>query len=255
MINIKQKFILIAIILVLTGAMVWAYDYMAKIEINHISEPVAEEELQESVSSEVIWSQHINDELGFSIDIPDKVYGQYSCEPKKVIQVPVKVFEDNENGVVYISEEYYYISEYDSELHRHVGECKKIIEQPRGLKPRLGWAIIIKTAQNEDELDKFIKENYGSGCYVKDKKFREIDYEQSGVYDISIRGEGDSMETTLETTSCVGAWIERYKVLYSPEKNKVMSVILGQEPTFWNNPHTPPYQAYDEKMISSFRFE
>ncbi|MEA2113392.1 MAG: hypothetical protein U9P63_01910 [Patescibacteria group bacterium] len=284
MTNAKQKLILITAILALIGAIVWTYDYITKIETDHISESAVEEEkqskketekeeAQESVLSEAVWSKYINDELGFSIDIPDKTHGQYSCEPKKIIQVPVKVFEDNENGIVYISQEYYYQSKYDSALRKYTGECKKIIyslelfrnkyqewrdsflERPRGFNPRLGWAIMIKTARNEDELDKFIKENYGSGCYAKDKKLLGTDYEQPGVYDISIGGEGDSIETTLGTTSCVGAWIERYKVLYFPEENKVMSVILGQEPTFWNNPHTPPYQAYDEKMINSFRFE
>ena len=267
MINIKQKFILIATILALIGIIIWSYDYITKIETNHITEPAAEEEkqseketeketekeeTQKSVLPEAIWSKYINDELGFSIDIPNKkVYGLYSCYPKKVIQVPVKVFEDNENGVVYISQEYYYNSKYDSELGRHVGECRKIIEQPSGLKPHLGWAIVIKTVKNEDELDKFIKENYGSGCCAEDKKLWETDYQQLGAYayDIHVRGEGDNRETTYGTTSCAKAWAGRHKVLYFPEENKVMSVMLGQEPTFWNNP------PYDEKMIDSFRFE
>jgi len=256
MINTKQKFILIAAILALIGAIIWGYSYITKIETDNISEPVAEEEkqsveeeLQDDVWSEVIWSKYINDELGFSIDIPDKVYGSYYCEPKKVIQVPVKVFEDNENGVVYISQEYHYQSKFDSELRKHVGECKKIILSKSNYS---GWAIVIKTVENEDELDKFIKENYGSGCEAKDKKFWETDYNQSGVYDISVGGEGDNMKTNLGNTSCAGAWTIRYKVLYFPEKNKVMSVKLGQEPTFFNNSHTV---AYDERMISSFRFK
>ena len=270
----KNLFILIATILALIGVIIWSYGYITKIETDHISEPVVEEEkqseketekeeTQEDVLSEAIWSKYINDELGFSIDILNKkVYGLYSCEPKKVIQVPVKVFEDNENGIVYISQEYYYISEYDSELHKHVGECKKIIyslklfrNEYKGLKPHLGWAIMIKTVKNEDELDKFIKENYGSGCSAEDKKFWETDYQQLGVYDIHIRGERDNRETTLGTTSCVEAWTARHKVLYFPEENKVMSVILGQESTFQTNPHSQPYQSYDQKMIDSFRFE
>ncbi len=278
----KNLFILIATILALIGVIIWSYDYMTKIEANHITEPVTEEEkqseketgietkkeeLQEGVLPEVIWNKYINDELGFSIDIPNKkVYGLYSCDPKKVIQVPVKVFEDNENGVVYISQEYYYLSKYDNELHRHVGECKKIIyslellrneKGPRGFKPRLGWAIVIKTVKNEDELDKFIKENYGSGCRAEDKKLWETDYQQLGAYayDIHIRGEGDNRETTLGTTSCAEAWTARHKVLYFPEENKVMSVKLGQESTFQTNPHLQPHQSYDQKMIDSFRFE
>ncbi|MCG2698996.1 hypothetical protein L6251_01095, partial [Candidatus Parcubacteria bacterium] len=94
MINTKQKLILIAAILALIGVIVWSYDY---------PEPTEKEEFQEGVWPEATWSKYVNDELGFSIDVPDKIYGYYGCDPKKVIRVPVKVFEDNKNGIVYIS--------------------------------------------------------------------------------------------------------------------------------------------------------
>ena len=255
MINTKQKLILIAAILTLIGVIVWSYDYITKVDVNHIPEPAEKEkqskkepekeELQEGVWPEATWSKYVNDELGFSIDVPDKVYGYYGCDPKKAIRVPVKVFEDDENGIVYISQEYYYKSEYDSELHKYVGECEKITNSLESFLG--GWAISIRTVKNDEELDEFIKENYGPGCYAGDRK----SWGQDGVYEIRIGG-WDQWEN-LGTTDCPVNY--RYKVLYIPEKNKFMSVKLGQESTFHTDPDTPPYQSYDERMINSFRFE
>lgn len=273
MIKIKQKFILIAIIFAFVSGVVWTY-FIAEIEVNHTPEQT-EEELVESIFPEIIWNKYVNHELAFSIEIPQEVDGIYKCDPKKRIQVPIKVFEDNENNIVYISQEYYYESKYghDSELHRYVGPCEKntyslelfrseleewkksFSEYPSALKPFLGWAIIIGTVKNEEELDKFIKENYGSECDAGDKKFWEANYNQLGVYDISVGGESDNSETMMSTTSCIGAWTMRHKVLYFPEKNKVMAVNLGADCNFGTNPFSQPYQCYDERIIDSFRFE
>lgn len=273
MINTKQKFILIiAISFFIIGGVVWGYDYVTKTEIDDIPEPVAEEEkqsekeiekeeLQEGVLPEVIWSKYINDELGFSIDIPDKVYGCYRCDPKKAIQVPVKVFEDNENSLVYISQEYYYEAEHDSELHRYVGECKKITYSLEGLKNKksilkwlpkafLGWTILIGNVIDKNQLDNFIKENIGQGCFAESQN----NWEQDGVYEITIKGE-DWWEEGINIGNTTCPIHFAYKVLYLSEKNKVMAINLGQESTFATNPHTSRYQSYDEEMIDSFRFE
>ena len=246
MINTKQKLILIATILVLIGAIVWSYDYPKPTEKEEQSKKEPEkEEFQEGVWPEATWSKYVNDELGFSIDVPDKIYGYYGCDPKKVIRVPVKVFEDNKNGIVYISQEYYYISEYDNELRQYVGECEKTANSLNSFLG--GWAISIRTVKNDEELDDFIKANYGAGCYAGNRK----SWWQEGVYEITIGG-WDQWEN-LGTTDCPVNY--KYKVLYIPEKNKFMSVKLGQESTFQTDPGTPPYQSYDGRMIDSFRFE
>ena len=112
----------------------------------------------------------------------------------------------------------------------------------------MGWAILIRSIKDEGELDKFIKEIYGSGCSAGNKQPWE---QQDGVYEISVSADG----TTLGDTTCPIDWMNRIKVLYAPEKNKLMSVILGQECTFSTNPYSKPYQCYDEEMINSFRFE
>lgn len=204
-----------------------------------------------------IWNYYGNPQLGFSIQIPKEVDGFYKCPAKETIQVPVKVFEDNENGIVYVSQEYYYKTEWDSELQEFTGPCEKITYSLASLrsetkedyahKPFLGWAILIKDIRDESELDKFIKENYGSGCRSGDEK----SWGQDGVCEITVGGWEEGM--SLEDTPCPVNY--SYKILYAPEKNKVMSVKLGQECTFWSNPDSKSYQCYDEEMINSFKFE
>ena len=204
-----------------------------------------------------IWNYYGNPQLGFSIQIPKEVNGLYKCPSKETIQVPVKVFEDNKNGVVYISQEYYYKAEWDSELREFIGPCEKITYSLELLRNEteesyanmffLGWAVLIKSVKDENELDEFIKQNYGSGCFAGDKK----SWEQDGVYEITIGG-WDEWED-LGTTDCPVNYI--YKVLYAPEKNKVMLVKLGQECTFRTNSYLVSYNCYDQEMINSFKFE
>lgn len=260
----NRKCILIVVILVFViSGVVLGYNW-AKTDV--VSAPVEKsKEAGESVFPEVRWNKYVNHQLGFSIEFPDNVYGGYRCPSEKTIQVPIRAFEDNENGIVYISQEYYYEAERDDKSGERTGPCEKIINSLERLKnkesilgwlpkPFLGWAILIGEVKNKDKLNKFIKENYGPGCSAEDKKFWKL-YHQPGVYNISVGGESDNEETTLGTTSCPGAWTTRYKVLYFPEKNKVMTVNLGQDCNFFNYFDTEFYQCYDEEMINSFKFE
>ncbi len=270
----KWKFIFIVAILVFLIAGIIFSDFLTKKEIivSPTEKEKPKEESPENVLPEVVWTKYISPNLGFSMDTPDKAHGNYRCHPRKIMEIPMMVFEDIENKVAYISQEYYYEAERDYELDKYIGLCEKItcsLESlkekyekevlmqglPRIFGPFFGWVIIIKNIQNEDQLDKFIKENYGLGCRAGDKKFWRMYPYQEGVYDISVVGESDDGNTTLGTTSCQASWIGRNKLLYFPKKNKVMAVSLGSECTFQTNPESPPYQCYDEKMINSFRFE
>lgn len=229
----------------------------------HVSQVPAEEDgiskntsLQED---EEIWNKYINSQLGFSMRIPKEVDVLFTCLSEKIFQVPVKVFEDIENGIVYISAEYYYETEWDSELETFTGLCEKVVyslesirseSEKRENKPFLGWTVLIRTVKNKDDLDKFIKEYYGSGCFAIGK----IPWKQEGVYEISIRGENWARKgVDLENATCPLNY--QYKVLYAPEKNKIMSINLGQECTFGTNPYSKSYRCYDEEMTSGFRFE
>lgn len=206
------------------------------------------------------WTNYINNQLGFSIKIPIEVPTLYRCpDNKQNGNTPLKTYENNQNGIVYISQEYYYDANWSQPEQKFIGECDRITysleslenrENDNGLyiassqKPFLGWKLIIKKVESDVDILKYIKENFGSGCIIKNKN----SWNQDGVYEITIYGEDwDKKGTDLGNTTCPINF--QYKILYSPEKNKLMSVVTGQECTFSS------YQCYDEEMIKNFKFE
>lgn len=216
-----------------------------------------------------IWETYTNSELGFSIKYPQMVAGVDKCSSNEKFYVPLKVFEDNANGIVYITEEYYY-DDWDSETQSRTESCKKIINSLEYLKsqreitvdindgvslnsnPFLTRVFVIKDIKNDIELDKFIKDNYGPSCFEKDREQKK----HSSVYDIIIKGTDWSKDGDSERVmTCARNYM--YKILYAPEKNKAMSVKLGQECGFYvidlTNINSP--KCYDDIMIDSFRFE
>jgi hypothetical protein len=204
-----------------------------------------------------IWMEYTNSQLGFSIKFPQKVYSDHKCPFSKLI--PVKIFEDDVEGIVYITEEYQYNENCEKVFYSldRLREIREELNKTRiklwgypimAPKPPSGWAIVIATIRNKDELDKFIKENYGPKCLIG----KENPWKQEGVYEIIVRGEEENWELTdLETTTCPLNY--SYKVLYAPEKNKAMSVELGQECTFKADPYGK--KCYDEDILSSFKFD
>lgn len=202
------------------------------------------------------WTEYYNSQLGFSIKIPPESYGMYRCSPRKAISVPVKVFEDNSNNVVYIAEEYYYDS-YSYGTNKE-GECEKIIQSLKSFKevakeveaqkPLLGWKIIINKVKDKEEVLKYIKENFGSQCIIQSELLKE-----NGNYEILLIGEGKAEGDPWYGSCSLGS---AYKIIYSPDKQKMMSVVLGQEGTFQTNPEEPStYQYYEDEMLKSFKFE
>lgn len=249
--NALNKNILIAIILIF-GISAGILGYLKyKNETTPIPSPTPAQPPE-------VWETYTNSQLGFSIKYPQMVYGVYRCEPLKPFYVPLKIFEDNENGIAYLTEEYYHEAPYNSELNDYTGPCKKITYTLESLKkekgkygnPYLARVFIIKNIKNETDLNKFVKDNYGSGCFVEKKVLWKS---QEGVYDIVLKGEDWDKETSLGTTACPISG--DYKILYSPEKGKLMSVGLGQECGFgtdYNNQKT--YKCYDKEIINSFKF-
>ena len=265
---IKEKsvnYLLIILLIISVSANLLAWG-----EIQNLDKEARNEEKAESVFPEEELREKYTSELGFSIKIPQKVCGVYRCSSNKTIWVPVKVFEDKENGIVFITQEYYY-DNWNSESQNNTRPCEKIIcslellqsewmtsalwdeNKPFSLlseKTFLGWGILIGSIKSESELNKFIKDNYGPGCFAQNKK----PWKQNGIYEIEIGSEDQDKGTDLGTTTCPINYV--YKVLYAPEKSKIMSVKLGQECTFGTNPASYlEYKCYDEKMIDSFKFE
>ncbi|MBU4338839.1 hypothetical protein KKD57_04770 [Patescibacteria group bacterium] len=207
-----------------------------------------------------VWETYTNTELGFSIKYPQMVYGIYRCEPYKPFYVPIKIFDDSKNGITYITHEYYYEAPYSSELSDYTGPCEKIISSLESLKkeketygnPFLTWVINIKNIKNDSELNKFIKDNYGSTCSMEKKIPRK---QQTGVYEITLKSEDWDKEIKSEAAACRLA-MSPLIILYKPEIEKIMSVELGQGCFFAiSETDGKDYQCYDNNIIDSFRFK
>ncbi len=207
----------------------------------------------------VEWIKYTNKTLGFSMSIPEKVNNVSGCGYKDDF-VPLKVFEDNANNVVYIVPEYYYgITEDQTKqtsCRKNTYSLQRIRDEMGGKdrqgeyislpgNPFAGLAVRVKSVKNSTELNKFIKDNYGSGCLIDSKTPWE---QQKGVYEIQIKGEDwDKVDYWDSTCPSNG------RTLYSPEKGRVMSVKIGQEYRFYSD--STNSHAYDEDIINSFRFE
>lgn len=282
MIKIKNiKYILIAVVLVFVISGEALEYFLNKKESVPVSqkenlkkENIKKENIKKEETASIIpappeevWKTYVSAELGFSIRYPEMVYGVYRCSPKKPFWVPLKIFEDKKNGIVYITQEYYY-DDWDSKLQNNTGPCEKIMnslellqkekeEMQKGefslwWKPFLGWAISTGNIKNEDELNKFIKDNYSSGCFAESKNFWQ---QQAGVYEIKLNGfkDAEGNNTDLGNAVCPVNYV--HKILYIPEKNKAISIKLGQECTFGTDLDSQSYKCYDEEMIDSIEFE
>jgi len=218
------------------------------------------------------WTSYSNSQLGFSIKIPTEVHGVDRCSSSHKFFVPLETFENNTKGVVYISEAYYYDSQWSEAEQRYTGNCGKItfslqslkdnedeareimlnnnITKYYNLQPFLGWRIVIIDVEDDEDILKFIKDNFGQGCNIGSKTASS----QEGVYQVGITGEDWNVPgMNIGETTCLVNFEQR--ILYSPAKHKLMSVVLGQECQFGTDPSIPSsYQCYDNEMINSFKF-
>ncbi|MFZ2390567.1 MAG: hypothetical protein WAW15_01995 [Minisyncoccales bacterium] len=206
------------------------------------------------------WNEYINTQLRFSMKIPLEVPTLYRCDENQGGSTPLKVFEDNQSGAIYISQEYYYDANWSQPEQRFIGECDKITYSLESLKkeeegyslagrsshPFLGWKIIINNPKDDNEIIKYVKENFGSGCIISDRTLQK-----DSNYKISLAPEEEGKDGEAWWGSC--ALNFAYTILYSPEKQKMLSLILGQECTFQSFPDMS--QCYDDKIVESFKFE
>ena len=203
-------------------------------------------------SLDQIWDLYTNNKYGFSIKVPKKMFHSYGlmCEWKtdsyrpKTGLVPVKIFEDKS---IFITSEYFYelTGETVKDNKHYYSGCEKIINSIANLKDnryyqQQSWELIIKDIYNDNELEKFIQERYGSGCQLGSK----ISSAQEGVYDIAIKKDGKD----FEESNCPINYITVLK--YYPEKNKVISWHRGQVYTFMGDGG-----EYDQEMVDSFKFK
>jgi hypothetical protein len=271
--NEKNRLILIiAAVLLLTVSGIALNYFQNKKNMNPDTSILKEEISNENEMSNPLippeekWLTYTSSELGFSIKYPEMVYGVYRCEPKKPFYVPLKIFEDRENEIVYITEEYYYDADYDGDLGKFTGPCEKVINTLESLNkqrivvdfndrisltqnPFLTKVFVIKNIKTDTELNKFVKDNYGQGCLIENK----TSWKQNKVYKIEIKGEDWDSGADLGTTTCPLNYI--YEALYAPEKNKAMSINLGQDCGFGTDYNSETFKCYDEEMVNSFEFK
>lgn len=111
----------------------------------------------------VKWKEYINNELGFSMRIPEKAFSGYDL-------VPVKVIEDNKNNIIYVG------PGIDSST-----------------KDR-AWQITVKQVKSDKELETFIQERFGSDCKLGKRNYL---YGSNGdsVYSIELATGEEGIDT------------------------------------------------------------
>jgi hypothetical protein len=193
------------------------------------------------------WGEYINTQLGFSIKIPPKTQCLDRCGGSKDPLVSVKIFQDNGNNAVYVTPEYYY--DYRN------GVCEKIEISLASLraqgiieKPFLAWKIDVIKVTNLDDVKEFINNYYPKGCIFESQKINS-----DGTYDIYIAGDNQVNNENVDA----GCPREiHYKILYSPEKQKLMSVKLPIDYDFFIYNDSPGgLDDFGQEMIKSLKFE
>jgi hypothetical protein len=193
------------------------------------------------------WEEYINSQLGFSIKIPLETQCLDRCSGSKNLLVPVKIFQDNNNNAVYVTPEYYY--EYrDEKCEKIEASLASLQAQGKTVKPFIAWKIDVIKVNNLDEVKKFIKDYYPENCIFGNQKINN-----DGTYDISIVGE-DWTNGNIVNSTC--PYEMHYKILYSPEKHKLISVKLPIDYDFFVYNDSPGgLDDYGQEMVKSLKFE
>lgn len=209
------------------------------------------------ISVDEIWNKYDDPIAGFSLKVPKQMLEPYancpyvttndhSYRPKEGL-VPVQFFLDN--GVVFLAAQYIYRlgGETMEGGRNYFSKCDKTLNSVTILADRENyhspaWEIVVKTINSDLELEQFLKNRYGEGCKLGEKK----PFAQEGVFDIMIEGDG----LDLGETKCPLNYMT--KVLYSPTRKKLAAWDIGQAcgfayPTF--------DKCLDMEMVDSFRFE
>lgn len=214
------------------------------------------------------WNVYYNCVLGFSIQVPKEMLHSYgSCEwdgssyrPENAL-ISTAVFEDNDNGIVYLSSAIYFklTGETMAGGYTYFSGCEEVTNSLAHLNAEYleeegyyqqAWKIFVRTVSSDAELDAFIKERYGSGCGLGEK----VASGQEGVYDVEISIPPAETMEEAEANDCLINYATVLK--YYPAKNKVASWDTGQAYTFYRVLGTGDATdiIYDDQMVESFLF-
>lgn len=185
---------------------------------------------------------------GISFDYPSKTIGT-DCDGKDNVPVPIKAFEDAENSYVYLT-----VSCEDTleTLRTKTVQASTGNNDYKQEKILDTWSIATAQVKDEQELSAFIKKHYGTGgCSMGTKKLTE---RQSDVYEVTVTGKDWKTPTDGFNTSRSCKVDYAYKILYAPGKNKVTSVVLGQDCTFNRTNNIEDCYEEEDKIINSLIF-
>ena len=156
----------------------------------------------------------------------------------------VRVLEDPEQGVVYLT--------YDDQATLATLRAETTLAEDGnvlGGKTFYTWKFVIGDAADDSELGAFIRKDFGEKCEYGEKHLATEDedfaWTQEGTYSVRLGEWKDTQGNPADLGSALCPTNFAYEILYSPEKGKVVSVNLGQEPTFWED---------ETEMINSIRF-
>lgn len=193
---------------------------------------------------------YINEDYSFKITYPKSTGFFYSCDPndQSAKQNPLKVFNDQDNNSIYISNENFtelkYYPNSNGEYEPDYKNCKivdnnlNIIkngfqngrpaeEYNANLTKPISLQIAFSKIENEKELNDLVHKIYPT-CYVKSKELNKF---MDGVYNVylaDINGVSDNPDGDCFTNSA-------YFFYYSP-RNK--SAVITD--SFQNGPFFPP---------------
>jgi len=211
--------------------------------------PQKENKTSELVSIDSKWNKYTNYQLGFSMLVPKVVTTYKQCQSPEKLDREIGIYEDKDK--VYITTKEMVID--FSSLANPYGECKiketdlhllnYYYSPPYPIKTPL-YRILSEEAFNDQDIESFLKEHFGPACSIGKKTAKE-----NGVIEIKINPNNPEEAFNME---CLVNFA--YVVLYHPDKNKIFSWIIGQEPVFQKQKQGESYESYDEEMLNSFTF-
>lgn len=185
---------------------------------------------------------------GISFYYPKETLGT-DCNGKANALVPIRTFEDPENKYLYLT-----INCTDTLETLRTKTKQALIGNGNYKQDKLPdtWSIATKAVKTDDELNAFISEHYGTGgCIAGTKKPTG---KQDGVYEITVSGKDWKNPTDGFSASQSCKVDYAYKIFYAPAKNKVVSLVLGQDCTFNRSDKLEDCYGEEDKIVGSIIF-